>query len=76
MDTLSISGVFLKKQLVESELRRLDRAIEEQAHHAHTESELANLAAMRMCRASLRGELGQRTQRTPHRTPGGSLRTG
>jgi len=73
MDALSISGVFLKKRLAESEIRRLDQAIQEREGEVRTESGLANLTSMRMCRASLKDEL---RQRTPSRSPGGSLRFG
>ncbi len=73
MNNKSISGLFLKTQLVQSEIRRLDRAIRDQEESAHSESALTNLAAMRMCRSALKAGVGQDESR---RSPGGSLRLG
>ena len=72
MTTVNQSGVFLKTELVESEIRRLDRAIQTHEELPQDGSGLANLAALRMCRASLKAELESRAPR--RRTHGGSLR--
>jgi len=72
MNAVNQSGLFLKTELVESEIRRLDKAIESHERQTQDGSGLANLAALRMCRASLRAELQSRAPQ--RRTRAGSLR--